>query len=65
MECMETFENTAKIKERKSNLLAGGLHYMSEDFDNTPDCFTEYITPSCLSESPGHPSQILPSQNIY
>ena len=29
--------------ERKSNLLAGGLIFMSEDFDETPDCFKEYM----------------------
>ena len=30
-------------KERKSNLLAGGLKYMADDFDETPDCFKEYV----------------------
>lgn len=29
--------------ERKSNLLAGGLIYIAEDFDDTPDCFEEYM----------------------
>lgn len=29
--------------ERKSNLLAGGLLFMAEDFDETPDCFKEYM----------------------
>ena len=28
--------------ERKSNLLAGGLLFMSDDFDETPDCLKEY-----------------------
>ncbi len=30
--------------ERKSNLLAGGLVFMSDDFDETPDCFKEYMS---------------------
>ena len=29
--------------ERKSNLLAGGLLFMADDFDETPDCFREYM----------------------
>ena len=29
--------------ERKSNLLAGGLLFMAEDFDETPECFKEYM----------------------
>ena len=30
-------------KERKSNLLAGKLKYMADDFDETSDCFKEYM----------------------
>ena len=30
-------KESKKSNERKSNLLAGGLIYMSEDFDETPD----------------------------
>ena len=30
-------------KERKSNLLAGGLLFMADNFDETPDIFREYI----------------------
>lgn len=30
-------------KERKANLLAGGLVFMSDDFDETPDDFKEYM----------------------
>ena len=33
-----------KKPERKSNLLAGGLIYMADDFDATPDCFKEYMS---------------------
>lgn len=29
--------------ERRSNLLAGGLLFMAEDFDETPECFREYM----------------------
>ena len=29
--------------ERKSNLLAGGLVFMADDFDKTPECFEEYM----------------------
>ena len=29
--------------ERKSNLLSGGLIFMADDFDETPDCFKEYV----------------------
>ena len=32
-----------KKTERKSNLLAGGLIYIADDFDETPDCFKEYM----------------------
>ena len=32
-------KESKKSNERKSNLLAGGLIFMSEDFDETPDCF--------------------------
>ena len=32
-----------KKKERKANLLAGGLVFMSDDFDETPDDFKEYM----------------------
>ena len=27
----------------KLDLLKGGLKYMAEDFDETPDCFEEYM----------------------
>ncbi|WP_034443613.1 DUF2281 domain-containing protein [Butyrivibrio sp. AE2032] len=30
-------------KERQSNLLRGKLKYMADDFDETPDCFKEYM----------------------
>ena len=30
-------------KVRKSNLLAGGLKSISDDFDKTPDVFEEYM----------------------
>ncbi|SEG45783.1 Protein of unknown function [Butyrivibrio sp. Su6] len=30
-------------KERQSNLLSGKLKYMADDFDETPDCFKEYM----------------------
>ena len=36
-------KESKKSNERKSNLLAGGLIFMSEDFDETPDCFKEYL----------------------
>ncbi len=37
-----------KKQEEKKNglkldLLKGGLKYMAEDFDETPDCFEEYM----------------------
>ena len=32
------------VTERKSNLLKGGLKYMADDFDETPDCFNADIT---------------------
>ncbi len=32
-----------RTAERKSNLLAGGLVFMADDFDETPDCFEEYM----------------------
>ena len=32
-----------KKTEMKSNLLAGGLIYIADDFDETPDCFKEYM----------------------
>lgn len=33
----------APVDERESNLLSGGLKYMADDFDETPDCFKEYM----------------------
>ena len=30
-------------KERKSNLLHGKLKYLKDDFDETPECFKEYM----------------------
>ena len=36
-------QEAQKNIERKSNLLAGGLMYIAEDFDDTPDCFEEYM----------------------
>ncbi len=30
-------------KTRQSNLLSGRLKYMADDFDETPDCFKEYM----------------------
>ncbi len=37
----------AKDDSKKSNIifdeLKGGLLYMADDFDETPDCFKEYI----------------------
>ena len=32
-----------KVTERKSNLLKGKLKFMADDFDETPDCFKEYM----------------------
>ena len=32
-----------RTTERKSNLLAGGLIFMADDFDETPECFREYM----------------------
>ena len=32
-----------KKNELKLDLLKGGLKYMAEDFDETPDCFEEYM----------------------
>jgi len=37
------YKNGDRKPERRSNLLAGGLIYMAEDFDATPDCFKEYM----------------------
>ena len=31
-----------KTKKRKTNTLAGGMFFMAEDFDETPECFKEY-----------------------
>ncbi len=31
------------VEERKSNILAGNLKYIADDFDDTPDCFKEYM----------------------
>lgn len=33
---------TKRIR-RKENILGGKLIYMSDDFDETPDCFKEYM----------------------
>ena len=37
---MAVREDEAK---RESNLLNGALKYMADDFDETPDCFKEYM----------------------
>ena len=37
-------KETRNGSERKSNLLAGGLVFMADDFDETPDCFKEYMS---------------------
>ena len=29
--------------KRRTNSLAGGLVYMADDFDETPECFKEYM----------------------
>ena len=31
------------VKQSALGALAGGLLYMADDFDDTPDCFKEYI----------------------
>ncbi|WP_031548203.1 DUF2281 domain-containing protein [Oribacterium sp. FC2011] len=31
------------VHERKSNTLKGKLKYMADDFDETPNCFKEYM----------------------
>ena len=36
-------KETESLGERKPNLLAGGLKFMAEDFDDTPECFKEYM----------------------
>ena len=32
-----------QVQDRQSNTLKGKLKYMAEDFDETPECFREYM----------------------
>ncbi|MBR0163248.1 MAG: DUF2281 domain-containing protein [Lachnospiraceae bacterium] len=34
---------TSKTVTRRGNILAGKLKYMADDFDETPECFKEYV----------------------
>ena len=38
-----TDKNSSERKGRKENILAGKLTFMADDFDETPDCFKDYI----------------------
>lgn len=36
-------ESRQNLSKRKPGILSGGLLYMADDFDETPDCFQEYM----------------------
>lgn len=42
---MSSVENRKKtpLKNRKPGLLEGNLIYLADDFDETPECFKEYM----------------------
>ncbi|MBR3107425.1 MAG: DUF2281 domain-containing protein [Clostridia bacterium] len=35
--------NAAVIQKRSLGILSDKFHYISDDFDQTPDCFKEYM----------------------
>lgn len=40
---VSSMDSVNKSSGRKLGPLAGGLAYMADDFDQTPDCFKEYM----------------------